>query len=89
MPVRSRPRLNITLSPEAHAALGSTPARTVDMLSRALAAGDVLHLEQHYAATDAARDSAASRSATHAANVRHHGEPFAVDAWPTSDEEST
>jgi hypothetical protein len=86
--MRSRPRLNITLSPEAHAALGSAPARTVDMLARALAAGDVLRLEQHYAATDAARDDAASRSATHAANVRHHGAPYAIDAWPTEDEQT-
>lgn len=86
MSTRFRPRLNITLSPEAHAALGSTPARTVDALARALAAGDVLRLEQHYAATDAARDDATSRSATHAANVRHHGEPYAVDAWPNPDE---
>lgn len=84
--IRSRPRLNITLSPEAHAALGSTPARTIDALARALAAGDVANIEQHYAATDAARDRDASRAATHAANVRHGGESYAVDAWPNPDE---
>jgi hypothetical protein len=86
MTTRTRPRLNITLSQEAHDALGPTPARTVDALARALAAGDVLRLEQHYAATDEARSGAASRSATHAANVRHHGGTFAVDAWPNDDE---
>ena len=86
MPKRSRPRLNITLSPEAHSALGSTPARTVDALARALAAGNVQNLDRHYAATDEARDGAARRSATHAANVRHHGGTFAVDAWPNDDE---
>lgn len=86
MTTRTRPRLNITLSPEAHAALGSTPARTVDALARALAAGDVRNLDRHYAAADEARNGAASRSATHAANVRHHGGTFAVDAWPNDDE---